>query len=141
MTDLVPGADRAEIRIGEVEDFPVGRMRIVLAGTLEIGVIRHADGTFHAMRNRCPHRGAPLCLGRVSGTMLPSAPGELAYGLDHMVVRCPWHGYEFDIATGRGLFGNAGMRLRTYPVALRDGAAHVTLRRASAGTGAEGDQS
>ena len=114
-----------DIPIGEIETFPVGKMHIVQAGGFEIGVVRHDDNSFHAIRNRCPHKGAPLCQGSFGGTMLPSAPNQLHYGLDQTVVRCPWHGYEFDLATGQGLFSNETMRVRTFPVTVRDGIAYL----------------
>ncbi|HBK07225.1 MAG TPA: 2Fe-2S ferredoxin [Acetobacteraceae bacterium] len=112
--------------IGEIEAFSIGKMHIVQAGGFEIGVVRHDDNSFHAIRNRCPHKGAPLCQGSFGGTMLPSAPSELHYGLEQTVVRCPWHGYEFDLATGQGLFSNENMRVRTFPVTVRDGIAYLT---------------
>jgi nitrite reductase/ring-hydroxylating ferredoxin subunit len=116
-----------EVNLGRVEEFPVGGMRIVRAGRLEIGVVRHEGGEIHAVRNRCPHKGAPLCRGAVGGTMLPSTPGDLAYGLEPTVLRCPWHGYEFDLASGKALFGVTELRVRTFPVVVRDDAVHVIL--------------
>lgn len=133
-------AESLEIRIGRVEEFPVGAMRVVRAGRLEIGVVRQEGGAFHAVRNRCPHRGAPICKGSMGGTMLPSAPGELAYGLELGVLRCPWHGYEFDIVSGDALFGVTGLRLRTFPVVVRTGELHVIVPRAAARAEPEGDQ-
>jgi nitrite reductase (NADH) small subunit len=135
-----PVTDGNEIPIGSVDAFPVGKMHIVQAGALEIGVVRQQNGTIHAIRNRCPHKGAPICLGSVGGTMLPSAPGTLTFGLDQTVVRCPWHGYEFDLATGQGLFSNAGMRVRTFPVAVRDGVAYLTRLPSPAQRPMEGEQ-
>ena len=47
------------------------------------------------MRNRCPHHGGPLCLGSVASRVEQPPPGryELA---EQVVLRCPWHGWEFD---------------------------------------------
>src|SRR5918911_3704982 len=41
-----------------------GRVLARLGGR-EIGVVLDGAGRPHALRNRCPHHGAPLCLGRV----------------------------------------------------------------------------
>ena len=46
----------------------------------------------------CPHRGGPL----------HDAPVEDG------CVRCPWHGYRFDLRTGRNADGGA-LRLETAP--------------------------
>jgi 3-phenylpropionate/trans-cinnamate dioxygenase ferredoxin subunit len=43
-------------------------------------------------------------------------------------MRCPWHGWEFDIASGRSLFDPDGVRVRNYPVTVEDGTVIVELR-------------
>jgi nitrite reductase/ring-hydroxylating ferredoxin subunit len=90
-------------------------------GSREIGVVKLADGTFRAARNVCPHAGAPLCKGTVGGTMLPSRPGELVYAHETVVVRCPWHAWEFDLDTGAAVFASAKARVRVYPVHCVEG--------------------
>jgi nitrite reductase (NADH) small subunit len=92
----------------------------------EIGVLRTAAGTWYAARNLCPHRGAAICEGQVSGTMLPSPPGELRYGLDDTIVRCPWHLLEFSLETGECVFGTYPKKLPLYRVACRDGTVLVS---------------
>jgi nitrite reductase/ring-hydroxylating ferredoxin subunit len=89
--------------VARVEDLPAGQRKIVRVGQREIGVFHTTAGLF-ALRNVCPHQGAPLCLGPVTGTTLPSAPGEYVWGLEGRVLRCPWHGWEFNLETGVGLY-------------------------------------
>jgi nitrite reductase (NADH) small subunit len=115
------------VALGRVEEFPVGAFRILAVSGREIGVLRAADGRWHAFRNWCPHRGAPICRGKLTGTTLPSAPGALAWGLEASVLRCPWHGYEFDVASGRRPFVESRMQLRKYPVVVEGGVVHVDL--------------
>ncbi len=112
-------------RIARVDELPPGARRIVDLGGRSIGVF-NVHGTFHAVRNLCPHQQAPLCEGPVMDTTLPSAPGSYEFGLDGQVLRCPWHGWEFDLATGRSLFDPNGCRVRAYPVSVEDeGGQHV----------------
>lgn len=106
--------------VGSIDDFPQGQCRILDVGKRSVGVYR-LGARFYALLNYCPHHGAPICLGKLSGTMLPSAPGEYEYGLDGTVLRCPWHGWEFDIDSGRCLFGVDRARLKTYPVKVVSG--------------------
>ena len=68
-------ADREQVVIGRMADFPVGSQKVVAAGALEIGVY-NVGGTLHAIRNYCPHRGARICEGLFGGTFLPSHPDE-----------------------------------------------------------------
>ena len=70
----------------------------------------------YALADRCPHRGAPLCAGAVA-TPIQVESGELTVGEPDSVVRCPWHKWEFDIATGRCTVDER-LRVRQYPVSL-----------------------
>jgi nitrite reductase (NADH) small subunit len=78
-----------------------------------------------------PHQGAPLCAGKVTGTMLPGAPDQLEWAMDGQVVRCPWHGWEFDLDSGRALFAISKDRAATYPVQVSDGRVAVLLTAAT----------
>jgi nitrite reductase (NADH) small subunit len=110
-----------EISIGRADDFPVGELKIVTAGTRSVGVVRRADGTVNAVRNWCPHKGAEVCKVKLSGTMIPGPPGTLEWGHEGQIVRCPWHGFEFDIATGKRPYSDSLMRLRVYPARIANG--------------------
>jgi nitrite reductase/ring-hydroxylating ferredoxin subunit len=105
--------------IGSVDEIPVGSRRILTVGENEIGVY-NIDGNFFAVRNYCPHKGAPICMGTLSGTMLPSDHGEYVYGLEGRVLHCPWHQWAFDIETGRALFDIDRSRLICHSVERRD---------------------
>lgn len=103
--------------LGRVSEFPPGTRRIVTVGGRSIGVFNIA-GRFYALRNRCPHQGAPLCVGKVKGTTLAGRPYEYVYGRDQEILQCPWHGWEFEIATGRTSFNPHRLRVKTYDVSV-----------------------
>lgn len=115
--------------VDRVEDFGPGQRRIVVPfrGRAGIGVF-NVGGRYYALRNICPHKQGPLCMGRVSARIVATAPpaGRPLDAPDHRldeattIIRCPWHTWEFDIATGRCLVDPA-MRVKTYPVAIEDG--------------------
>lgn len=119
--------DTKEISIGRAEDFPLDEIRIVTAGKRSIGVVRRGDGTVNAVRNWCPHKGAEVCKTKLSGTTLPGPPGTLAWGHEGQIVRCPWHGFEFDIRTGKRPYSDSTMRLRVYPARIANGEILVDL--------------
>jgi len=106
-----PG-QRGRLRVGPAEAVTAGSCTIVEDGRLSIGVYR-IEGRFHAIRNTCPHQGAPLCKGRLMSTHAPGAVGEYKPDLEGRVQRCPWHGWEFDIPSGKGLYDNRS-RVKTY---------------------------
>ena len=105
--------------VGRVPELPPGSRRIVVAGRREIGVF-NVHGTYYALRNVCPHAGAPLCLGRVTGTTEATGPYQVTWVRAGEILRCPWHGWEFDIATGRTITEPVE-RVQTYPVHVEDG--------------------
>jgi nitrite reductase (NADH) small subunit len=102
--------------VGRADDVVAGTATIVEVEGIEIGLFRVGDG-FYAVRNRCPHRGAPVCRGTIGGTMLPSDPGTFEYGIDDgRLLHCPWHHWTYDVTTGRSQFGVDKRRLGTFRV-------------------------
>ena len=105
-------------RVGEL---PPGERKIVEVGRRSIGVF-NVHGEYHALRSLCPHQGAPLCRGTITGTTRSSRPGEIIWERDGQILRCPWHGWEFDITNGRSVFNPHRLRVRTYDVTVEQGA-------------------
>lgn len=112
-----PVARVAEIRPGEC--------RLVEVKQRSIGLF-NVNGTIVAVLNVCPHELAPVCRGRVGGTTLPSPPGEYRWGRDGEILACPWHGWEFDMLTGRAL-ADERVRLRLYPVSIEDDTVYISF--------------
>jgi nitrite reductase/ring-hydroxylating ferredoxin subunit len=71
------------VKIGELNDFPVGALKRVLVGKDAV-VVANVDGRLYAIGASCTHRGGPLDEGELQGT----------------VVTCPWHGGQFDLNNG-----------------------------------------
>jgi nitrite reductase/ring-hydroxylating ferredoxin subunit len=105
-----------------VEEFPAGDRKIVKAGARSIGVF-NVDGEYFAIRNRCPHQGGPLCLGRLSPWAVAAAPGQAAMEGPPRLIACPWHGWEYDLETGQSFMGPAEPHVKAYDVTVASGAA------------------
>ncbi|MGX9962610.1 Rieske (2Fe-2S) protein [Roseomonas sp. F4] len=129
MSETTARAARRTLRLdaGPAEAIQPGRFTMVTAGTRRIGVTRLQDGSFRAIRDRCPHKAAEICKGIVGGTWPPSAPGELTYAREGEIVVCPWHGFEYDLATGAELFWPKGPGLRIYPTEVAEGRVFVIV--------------
>ncbi len=100
------------------DELPPGERKIVEVAGRSIGVF-NIGGTYYALRNLCPHKGAELCRGRLTGLMLGENPQELRYERVGEVLRCPWHGWEFDVKTGKMVI-QPGMRVKTYDVSVEE---------------------
>ena len=109
-----------EIRVGTVDEVREEGCRIVDVNGRRVGVISVGED-FYAISDKCPHMGASMCTGSLSGTFVPAGPHEYVYGQDDRVIRCPWHGWEFDLESGRSLLEPKRVGLKTYRVTEQDG--------------------
>jgi len=98
-----------------------GSCKIIRARRREIGVF-NICGEYFALSNRCPHKGAELCRGMIVGLAQSSAPGEYQLARPGEFIRCPWHGWEFDIRTGQSWCDPQSVRARQFQVSVESGA-------------------
>jgi nitrite reductase/ring-hydroxylating ferredoxin subunit len=105
---------RAQARVALTDAPAIGEVRLIELDGHTVGLYRIGDA-FHAVADRCPHRGAPLCsAGRViRGITL--VHGHASRGQTLGLLRCPWHKWDFDIATGHCLV-QPRLRVRRYRV-------------------------
>ena len=106
----------ARVFAAKLEEIAPGQAKIVTLAGKEIGLIEKGGQVF-AVLNYCPHRGAPICRGRVSGAVVSEAPGEADYDASRVVLRCPWHHWEFDLQTGQSLTP-IRQKLKLFPVTI-----------------------
>ena len=107
----------AKHMVATVDEIPPGGRKIVEVAGRSIGVFNVA-GEFFALRNSCPHQGGPLCQGSISGFVSSTGPGEYTYEREGEFLRCPWHGWEYDIRTGQSWVDPRKVRVRRYDVSL-----------------------
>jgi 3-phenylpropionate/trans-cinnamate dioxygenase ferredoxin subunit len=103
--------------VGRADEIPPGSRKIVRVGGRSIGVF-NVDGEFFAIRNRCPHQGAPLCEGKLWGTLSADAPGSFQYESRKEILTCIWHGWEFSLRTGQSWCDPQRLRVRSYDVSV-----------------------
>jgi len=111
--------------VAHVSELMPGSMKLVEVKGLSIGLF-NVHGEFVAVLNLCPHELAPVCRGRLGGTTLPSPPGEYRWGREGEIIACPWHGWEFDLLTGKAL-ADTKARLKRYDVVVKDDVVFVVL--------------
>lgn len=101
--------------VAKAEEFEEGSRKIVRVSGREIGIF-YLGGQYYALRNVCPHKGAPLCKGRLRPQIYASGANEVAFQREGEILKCPWHLWEFDLKTGRSLHDEQ-VRARSYRVA------------------------
>ncbi len=106
--------------VAAVRDIPPGSRRLVTVRGRPIAIF-NLGGEFFGLFNRCPHQGGSLCEGALSGLVESDSPGEYRYTRRGEILRCPWHGWEFDIRTGQSWCDPARIQTRAYPVEIAPG--------------------
>ena len=107
--------------VASASEIPDGGRLIVEVEGRSIGIF-NVGGKFYALRNRCPHNGGPLCEGGPVYSLFESSrPGEYRVDPGRKFVTCPWHGWEYDLATGESWWDPVKSRVRSYPVSVVTG--------------------
>ena len=86
-------AKTTEIAPGTIKEFQLEGKPVAVA---------NVDGKFYAINNTCLHRGGPLGQGPLEGK----------------IVTCPWHGWEYDVTTGK-ISQNTAVGVDSYPIEIR----------------------
>ena len=115
--------------VAKASEVAPGTSKLVTVAGREIGIF-NLNGAYFALANRCPHAGGPVCQGKIFNQVEEVITPEkksagLRFGKQRHIV-CPWHGYEFDLATGCHP-GDPSMRLTPVPVAVRNGHIYISI--------------
>jgi nitrite reductase/ring-hydroxylating ferredoxin subunit len=103
--------------VGKSDEIPPGSRKIVRVAGRSIGVF-NVGGEYFAIRNRCPHQGAPLCEGKLWGALKSDVPGSFEYNETKDILACIQHGWEFSVRTGQSWCDPKRLRVRAYTVAV-----------------------
>lgn len=107
--------------VAEVGEIPSGSSKRLMLKGRPVAVF-NAKGEFFALLDRCPHEGASLCRGGRVGLTRSSSPGTYDYTRAGEFIRCPWHGWEFDLRTGQSYCDPAKLQIRSFKVSVVEGA-------------------
>ena len=84
-------------KVARTDQLPVGARKLCTIEDRRIAIF-NLGGTLYAIDNHCTHRDGPVGAGE----------------LNDVVITCPWHGWRFNVTSGRCL--EDGANLRCYPV-------------------------
>ncbi|SIO62984.1 nitrite reductase (NADH) small subunit/3-phenylpropionate/trans-cinnamate dioxygenase ferredoxin subunit [Singulisphaera sp. GP187] len=77
------------VKMAELSELPPGGSKEVEHDG-RIYALFNVDGKITAIDGICPHQGGPLAEGPLDGTL----------------VTCPWHGWQFDVCSGKTPMGS-----------------------------------
>ena len=97
-----------------------GERKLVTVEGREI-VIFNLGGDYVGLLNRCPHQGGRLCDGVVTAHITSDEPGTIKYDRPGEIIRCPWHGWFFDLRTGQSWGEPERVKTRHYEFDVTDG--------------------
>ena len=106
--------------VARTSDIPPGGNKVFGFEGRDI-VVFHVNGEFFALLNRCPHAGAPLEKAACVARLTSPEPGVYQRSRVGELLRCAWHGWEFDMRTGQSYFDPQHTRVRAFPVAVEAG--------------------
>ena len=86
-------ARKDEVPSGAIREFQVDGKTLAIS---------NVDGKFYAISNTCLHRGGPIGQGTLAGK----------------VVTCPWHGWQYDVTTGK-VAANPAVGVACYALEVR----------------------
>jgi nitrite reductase/ring-hydroxylating ferredoxin subunit len=109
------------VAVAAVGEIPDGQRKIVQVDALSIGVFHH-QGAWYALRNSCVHQGGPVATGDLQGD----------------VLTCPWHGYRYDVRSGRCLADPAA-ELESYPVTVTGDTVYLHVPESGPATAVQQD--
>lgn len=86
-------------KVATKDEIPNGMGKQVVVAGRNVALF-NVEGTYYAIDDTCPHRGAPLSEGTLEGAELT----------------CPWHGARFDVTSGSVLCPPARSGVRVHKV-------------------------
>ncbi|NYT36269.1 Rieske (2Fe-2S) protein [Allopusillimonas soli] len=119
-----------EILLADFDEIPERGRKIFSVEGVQVGIFR-IDDQIYAWRNTCPHQGGPVCQGKLMRAVEERLDDQHRSLGVHFIegslnIICPWHGYEFDVRTGR-YAGAADLHLIPQPHQVREGKIYVSI--------------
>jgi nitrite reductase/ring-hydroxylating ferredoxin subunit len=106
--------------VAAVGEISPGSNKLVNVKGREIGLF-NIKGEYFALANTCPHEGASLCRGTLVGLAESDEPGKYRLTRQGELLKCPWHGWEFDVRTGQSWCDPENTYVRQYAVSVEPG--------------------
>ena len=124
------GSSGTAVVVALAGDIPERGRTVVEVDGAEIGIFR-LNGELHAYENYCAHAGGPVCQGMLIQRVVEALDAESKslgdfYSETDLHIVCPWHGYEYNVATGEHPV-DPRIRLRSYDVEESEGEVIVHL--------------
>lgn len=115
-----PQPARTRHVVARADELKPGDRKLVDVGGRPIALF-NLNGEYFAIGDKCPHEAGSLCKGRIVGLAESDGPGHYRLSRPGEFIKCPWHGWEFDIRTGQSYCDPSAVRVRSYDAAIASG--------------------
>ncbi|MDB5688757.1 MAG: Ferredoxin subunit of nitrite reductase and ring-hydroxylating dioxygenase [Sphingomonas bacterium] len=105
--------------VAALAEVPPGSRKLVQVKGRDVALFNVA-GELFAVLDRCPHAGASLCRGGLTGLMSATGPGQYELSREGEILRCPWHGWEFDLRTGKSCAEPNKLWIKNFEVSVAE---------------------
>lgn len=106
--------------VAKAAEIPPGTRKLVTVDGREV-VVLNIKGEYFGILNRCPHNGGRLCEGTLTRRIASPEPGVYETPGPLELLRCPWHGWQYDVRTGQSWCEPERSRTVTFPVRVAHG--------------------
>jgi nitrite reductase/ring-hydroxylating ferredoxin subunit len=106
--------------VAHLKDLPPGSRKLVTVNGRPIAIF-NVKGELFGLLNTCPHQGGSLSAGRLTSLVRSQQPGEYQISREGEMLRCPWHGWEYDIRTGKSWCEPSKVGVKKFPVDVKPG--------------------
>lgn len=113
-------SNRTRFVVARTDEIKPGQRKLADVGGRAVAIF-NLNGDYFALGDRCPHEGGSLCAGKVVGLAEADEPGRYRLSRPGEFVKCPWHGWEFDIRTGESFCEPGAVKVRRYDASVEHG--------------------
>lgn len=113
-------ASRTRFVVARHDELKPGQRKLVDVGGRPVALF-NLNGEYFAIGDRCPHEAGSLCAGKIVGLAESDEPGQYRLSRPGEFIKCPWHGWEFDIRTGQSYCEPSAVRVRAYEASVEHG--------------------
>jgi nitrite reductase/ring-hydroxylating ferredoxin subunit len=104
----------------KIDELKPGEKQLIHINRTPVIVARNSDTGISAFYGRCPHHGADFNRSDLTYETVSDDPGQYGICRINEIIRCPWHGFEYDTKSGESIVDPKNLRMKTYKAYIEE---------------------